>query len=158
MNNLKTHFIKNHTNVIKRNLRICFFILNFFVLINRANAQQYVQKSFGNINTNEYASTFINFNSNSSYFLGRLNDTLNHSNILLLKTDSIPLLQWSKIYGDSSSNYGTQLVKTSDSSMILICGKTNNTTGIVSTTTLIRVNLSGDTLWTKNYFFQNESR
>ena len=147
MNNLKTHFIKNHTNVIKRNLRICFFILNFFVLINRANAQQYVQKSFEYNSISTYATSLL-YNPDSSYYiLGANYSSPIPGRLLLMKTDSLLNVLWTKsYYKDSVDVFSDNVVKASDTTLLIVGGSFsfNDYTSFI-----IKTDLNGDTLWTQ---------
>ena len=147
MNNLKTHFIKNYTNVIKRNLRICFFILNFFVLINRANAQQYVQKSFEYNSISTYATSLL-YNPDSSYYiLGANYSSPVPGRLLLMKTDSLLNVLWTKsYYKDSVDVISRNIIKASDTTLLLLGGSNSS---YDRTAIIIKTDLNGDTLWTQ---------
>ncbi|MFH1321784.1 MAG: T9SS type A sorting domain-containing protein [Bacteroidota bacterium] len=73
------------------------------------------------------------------------------SDVYVVKTDSIGNLQWSKTYGGIDEDYGQSIQETNDSGFI-ITGYTKSF-GVVGYIYpyLIRIDLNGDTLWTKIY-------
>ncbi len=73
-----------------------------------------------------------------------------NSQFLLVKTNSAGDTIWSKTYGTSESDFGYQIISTNDNNLLL-CGITNKTQDSHSDIYLIKVNLNGDTLWTKSY-------
>jgi hypothetical protein len=73
------------------------------------------------------------------------------SDVLLLKTNSNGDTLWSKTYGGESFDYGINIMNTSDGNL-LIAGKTESFgAGSWGDIYLLKLNLNGDTLWTKSY-------
>ncbi|OQP57832.1 hypothetical protein A3860_09410 [Niastella vici] len=74
------------------------------------------------------------------------------SNAVLIKTDSVGAIQWSKQYDGSSEDYFTRVRRTSDNGYIAI-GTTKSghyTTGAIL---IVKTNAGGDTSWTKTIGF-----
>ena len=86
------------------------------------------------------------------------NYSTSKNDILLIKTNSSGDTIWSKTYGGVESEYGTNIIPTSDGN-ILISGKTESFgAGSFGDIYLIKVNTNGDTLWTKSYPDQDQDQ
>lgn len=73
------------------------------------------------------------------------------SDILLIKTNSTGDTLWTKTYGGAESEYGANIIATSDGN-VLIAGKTESFgAGSMGDIYLLKVNPNGDTLWTRSY-------
>jgi hypothetical protein len=66
--------------------------------------------------------------------------------VLLIKTDSIGNVQWTKTYGDSLDDRGYYVIQTTDSGY-LIAGQKHGS----DYAWLLKTDSNGDTLWTKTY-------
>lgn len=72
------------------------------------------------------------------------------SDILLIKTDSNGILEWSKTHGSQALEFATSIQAVDDSSYI-ISGFTDRNEGTGYDGLLIQVNDSGETMWSKTY-------
>ena len=78
------------------------------------------------------------------------------NDILLIKANSSGDTIWTKTYGGAEAEYGTNIIATSDGH-ILIAGKTESFgAGSFGDIYLVKVNTSGDTLWTASYPDQDQ--
>jgi hypothetical protein len=78
------------------------------------------------------------------------------NDILLIKANSSGDTIWTKTYGGIEAEYGTNIIATSDGN-ILIAGKTESFgAGSFGDIYLVKVNTSGDTLWTASYPDQDQ--
>lgn len=68
---------------------------------------------------------------------------------MLIKLDEVGKIQWSHIYGGDSTDAAKSVIPLSDGFMI--AGFTRSFGNGIADAWIIRTNLSGDTLWTKNY-------
>jgi hypothetical protein len=76
--------------------------------------------------------------------------------VLLVKSNSLGDTLWTKTYGGVETDYGTNIIATSDGN-ILIAGKTESFgAGSHGDFYLVKVNTSGDTLWTASYPDQDQ--
>lgn len=76
--------------------------------------------------------------------------------ILLIKTNMFGDTVWTKTYGGSESEYGINIISTSDGNL-LISGTTDSFgAGSFGDIYLIKVNTNGDTLWTKSFSDQGQ--
>ena len=74
------------------------------------------------------------------------NTNAQNQDICLFKTDSYGNLQWSKVYGDSSTmEVGYLISQTKDTGYVIGFNKINAKSGVIKT------NLNGDLIWAKNY-------
>lgn len=84
------------------------------------------------------------------------NHSVSKTDVLLIKVSPSGDTLWTKTYGGTEAEYGACIIPTSDGN-ILIAGKTEsfgaNTWGDFY---LVKVNTSGDTLWTKSYPDQDQ--
>ena len=69
-------------------------------------------------------------------------------NARLIKTDSLGVIQWHKVYGGNDWDLVYDVVQTADSGFAF-CGETYNNTNGESDVYIVKTNLLGDTLWTK---------
>ncbi len=78
------------------------------------------------------------------------------NDILLIKANSAGDTIWTKTYGGAEAEYGTNIIATSDGN-ILIAGKTESFgAGMFGDIYLVKVNTSGDTIWTASYPDQDQ--
>ncbi len=78
------------------------------------------------------------------------------NDILLIKANSSGDTIWTKTYGGVEAEYGTNIIATSDGN-ILIAGKTESFgAGSFGDIYLVKVNTSGDKLWTASYPDQDQ--
>lgn len=70
--------------------------------------------------------------------------------MLLVKANSNGDTVWTKTYGGANSDYGYQITKTADGN-ILMCGTTNSQIDGHNDIFLVKVDLNGDTLWTRTF-------
>lgn len=84
------------------------------------------------------------------------NNSITKSDILLIRANSLGDTIWTKTYGGVDADYGANIVATSDGN-ILISGRTESFgAGSFGDIYLIKVNTSGDTLWTASYPDQDQ--
>lgn len=84
------------------------------------------------------------------------NYSTSKNDILLIKANSAGDTIWSKTYGGVESEYGKNIISTSDGN-ILLSGKTESFgAGSFGDIYLIKVNTNGDTLWTNSYPDQDQ--
>lgn len=70
----------------------------------------------------------------------------------LIKNDSVGNLEWSKTYGGTKEDYGRSIIKSNDGKGYLLLGYSNSFSGSnYFDIYLIKVDLKGDTLWSKYY-------
>ncbi len=74
----------------------------------------------------------------------------NNYDVMLIKTDSLGVMQWMKHYGGSDWDLGHSLVETQDSGFI-IAGETFSYGHGNNDVFLIKTNKNGDSLWSKCY-------
>lgn len=78
------------------------------------------------------------------------------SDIFMIKVDALANLQWSKKFGTpNSDDYASSLVQTSDGGFLVIGTYTDPTFSLRAW--LLRLNSSGDTIWTKKYYDASSS-
>lgn len=78
------------------------------------------------------------------------------NDILLIKANSMGDTIWTKTYGGAEAEYGTNIIATSDGNL-LIAGVTESFgAGSFGDIFLVKVNISGDTLWTASYPDQDQ--
>jgi len=83
---------------------------------------------------------------------GTTNTTgMNGTDLLIFKTNSIGDLIWWKNFGGTGIESGKSVVMTADSSGYLVCGYKNDFTPSGYDVWLLKINLNGDTVWTKTY-------
>lgn len=83
---------------------------------------------------------------------GTTNTTgMNGTDLLLFKTNSVGDLVWWKNFGGDGIESGKSVVMTADSSGYLVSGYKNDFTSTGYDIWLLKVDLNGDTLWTKTY-------
>jgi hypothetical protein len=119
--------------------------------ITKAGAQVW-RKDFGAGN-GSFASGIVASSSNELFICGNTyrNYSTKRNDVLLIKTTSYGDTIWTKTYGGIESEYGTNIIATSDGNL-LISGKTESFgAGTFGDLYLIKVNTNGDTLWTRSY-------
>lgn len=72
------------------------------------------------------------------------------SDILLIKTDSLGNLEWSKVYGGTGFEYANDIIQTDDNGYILTGFTTSNGRNDKDVY-IIKVNSSGNYVWSKTY-------
>jgi len=103
-------------------------------------------------NTSE-ANSIIQTTNNDLFVCGSTcrNYSVTRQDILLIKMNSSGDTIWSKTYGGTESDYGKNIIATSDGNL-LIAGKTESFgAGSFGDIYFLKINLNGDTLWTKTY-------
>lgn len=84
------------------------------------------------------------------------NNSTTKNDILLIKANASGDTIWTKTYGGAEADYGTNIITTSDGN-ILIAAKTESFgAGSMGDIYLVKVNTSGDTLWTMSYPEQDQ--
>lgn len=73
------------------------------------------------------------------------------SDILLLKTNSQGDTLWAKTYGGESFDIGKCIITTSDGNLLIAAKTESFGAGSYGDIYLVKVNLNGDTLWTRSY-------
>jgi len=74
----------------------------------------------------------------------------NDYDVMLIKTDSLGVMQWMKHYGGSSWDMGHSLIETPDSGFV-IAGETYSSGNGNNDIFLMKTNKNGDSLWSKTY-------
>ena len=80
----------------------------------------------------------------------------NKNDILLIKTNSVGDTIWTKTYGGVESDYGANIISTSDGNLLLSGTTESFGAGSFGDIYLIKVDLNGDTLWTRSYPDQDQ--
>lgn len=107
-------------------------------------------KTFGGINQ-DYCSSIQNTSDGGFIILGSTNSFgAGNYDVYLLKIDSIGNLQWSKTYGGIDYDSGRTIQETTDGGFI-IGGETKSFGVGYFNIYLIKINIIGDTSWTKTY-------
>jgi len=98
---------------------------------------------------------FVQQTTDGGYILTGSKDTL-HSfglddQVLLIKTNSLGHLQWSKTYGGVNNEYGRHVQQTIDGGYVICGSKYSNGPLVDQDVYLIKTNTQGDTTWTKTF-------
>lgn len=120
-----------------------------FNLISNQSYSQYVTLVSNNTSGSKYISDLIQ-HTNSNYYTTGMIDSGPFGNwdILVTKMDTNNNLIWSKIYGDTTYNSAQNIVELSDSNILVTAYSFSPPSR--SCATIIKLNISGDTIWTKN--------
>lgn len=78
------------------------------------------------------------------------NDVFNDMDVIIYKTNSNGVVQWTKTYGGALPDFANCILKASDGNYFVI-GYSQSFGGGDYDTYLLKINSSGDTLWTKTY-------
>lgn len=89
-----------------------------------------------------YDGGYIVVGNTNSYGIGNID-------IYVIKTDSVGDSLWTKTYGGSNIEYGLDIAKTHDSALVIV--GTTYSIDTAGNVYLMKINLQGDTLWTKSY-------
>jgi hypothetical protein len=125
---------------------------NISILKITMSGAQVWRKDFG-AGSGSVASGIVASGSNELFICGKTyrNYSTNRGDVLLIKTTSGGDTIWTKTYGGSDDEYGTNIIATSDGNL-LVSGKTESFgAGSSGDLYLIKVNTNGDTLWTRSY-------
>lgn len=106
-------------------------------------------KTYGTINE-DYAYSVQQTFDGGYVIVGNSDNSITHSNVVLLKTFSNGNLQWYKTYIDTNYESASSVWQTSDGGYILT-GTTTIATPLDYHINLIKANSNGDTLWTRRY-------
>ncbi|MFY9308643.1 MAG: T9SS type A sorting domain-containing protein [Bacteroidia bacterium] len=79
------------------------------------------------------------------------NDIIDDMDIHIIKTDNNGDTEWTKTYGGNSPEYSFNILQATDASGYYIIGYTQSFGSGDYDTWLLKINNSGDTLWTKRY-------
>jgi hypothetical protein len=99
------------------------------------------------------SSGIMETNSHDFFIVGETfrNYSRTMKDVLLVKTNNMGDTIWTKTYGGINSEYGANIIQTSDGN-ILLSGKTESFgAGSVGDIYLIKVRTNGDILWSKSY-------
>ena len=113
--------------------------------------KQLWNKGFDLINVNDNGRFIVEANDGGFAIAGSENN-----NFCLLKIDSNRQLQWSKIYNDIETQIVCGLVQLNDGGYA-IAGTAGNGASLTYAMTLLRVDSSGQTTWTRNYHANQNS-
>ena len=113
--------------------------------------KQLWNKGFDLINVNDNGRFIIELNNGGFAIAGSENN-----NFCLLTIDSNRQLQWSKIYSDMETQIVCGLVQLNDGGFA-IAGTAGNGVSVNYAITLLRVDTSGQTTWTRNYHANQNS-
>ncbi len=140
------------------NLLICGYVpSHIFVLKISNTGSQIWRKEFyaGNFN---FPSGIAQSGNQDIFVCGYTykNENTSKADVLLMKLNSNGDTLWTKTYGGSEDDYGYYIITTQDGNL-LICGTSSSSTdGGYSDIYLVKVNLDGDTLWTKTFLEENK--
>src|SRR5690554_4345901 len=76
--------------------------------------------------------------------------------ILLVKMNSSGDTIWTKTYGGNESDYGNNIISTSDGNLLIAAKTESFGAGAFGDIYLLKINFNGDTLWTKSYPDQDQ--
>ncbi len=93
----------------------------------------------------------------SGYILAGYTGYFNDYDVFLVKTDKAGNLQWTKTYGGNNEDFAWSALPTSDNGYIAI-GWTESFGAGDTDIYLIKMDATGDTLWTKTYGGPNEDK
>jgi len=104
------------------------------------------------------ATSLIQISSNDIFICGKTNrnNTNSKEDILLLKMNSLGDTIWTKTYGGNESDYGKNIISTLDGNILLACKTESFGAGSFGDIYLLKINVDGDTLWTKSYSDQDQ--
>jgi hypothetical protein len=112
-----------------------------------AQGKQLWNKGYDLLNDQSYGDIIIQTTDGGYAIAGTQN-----GDFCLFKTSSTSQFQWSKIYGDPQDDNPCSLVQLEDGGYAIAGTWTpNNTTKIRATMGLLRTDISGQTLWIRNY-------
>lgn len=78
------------------------------------------------------------------------NDIINDMDIFVVKTNNIGVVQWANFYGGPKPEYAWSILETNDNNFFVL-GYSQSFGGGDYDTYLLKIDPSGDTLWTKTY-------
>jgi hypothetical protein len=134
---------------MKRNASYFFFPV-LMLLSLCSSAQGVFQRSFGGTVPDYGYAGLQTSDKGYAVFGYTRNFGAGRNDFYLLKTDSAGNLSWSKTYGGNGDDEGYSIQQTKDQGFIL-CGYTKSFGAGGYDVYLVKINASGDTLWTKAY-------
>ena len=139
----------NRLSKILNCLLIAFIIGHFLIDSTSSSAQITFQKTFsGGIYNHAF---FVEQTSDGGYIItGSSKGDSYNSVLVLLKLDAAGDTMWTRIIGCSNELYGWRVRQTSDNGFIILAS-TDDSNKDFEGFALIRINATGDTLWTKTY-------
>ncbi len=136
-------------------LFILLIIIDLFANVNLINAQQYVQRELDFNGRDTYANAVLRNSDSTYYILAATYDTLPNQKLILIKTDSLLNVNWAKGFNkDSAKLNSDNIIKASDTTL-LIFGSSYSSSD--HTSYIIKTDLSGDTLWTREIMLNGYS-
>ena len=140
---------------IDGNLISCLNTENGISILNISKIGAYIWRKDFNGGVNGNASGITQTSDGSLFICGET--SRNHAttgtqlDILVVKTTAEGDTIWTKTYGGTEKDYGTNVIATSDGNL-LVSGDTESFgAGSYGDIYLLKINLDGDTLWTRSY-------
>jgi hypothetical protein len=129
---------------------VCLFILSFIFLPLDAPAQVTFERTYGGGDEDEGFS--VHQTTDGGYIVAGYTSSFGagQSDVYLIKTDSLGDTLWTRTYGGTLSDSGLSVVQTQDNGYV-ISGSTVPFGSSWPDVYLIKINPSGDTLWTRTY-------
>jgi hypothetical protein len=132
------------TNPLEEHMMKKILFLFFILIGNYAQGQITFQKTYGGVNF-ESASSVIPTKDGGYAFAGK-----SYGDVYFVKTNYKGTLMWSKTFGGIDQDEGYDLMQTSDSCYI-VTGITQSFPTSARNIYVIKMNVMGDTLWTRTY-------
>ncbi|MEZ5015957.1 MAG: T9SS type A sorting domain-containing protein [Flavipsychrobacter sp.] len=127
------------------------YIGSIFLFRIKSNGDTIWTKEIGTFNDRELGFGMTQLPNNNLVLVGSINTPPNAAttDALIVYTDINGNTIWQKRYGGNALDYATDVAY--DGSNIIVCGRTESYGAGDSDAWLLKLNLSGDTLWTKTF-------
>lgn len=135
------------------NLIICGNLDNYVSVLKISKSGNKIWRSDFYAGNNGEAKSMTQTSNGDLFICG--NTHKNHSDtimdILLIKMNLSGDTIWTKTYGGNELDYCKNIITTSDENLLLVGKRDSFRAGLLKNIYLLKVNYSGDTLWTKKY-------
>jgi hypothetical protein len=125
------------------------FLLFFAPLVQvEASAIEFVHAYDGGSNTDQ-ANCVIEHSIDNGFALAGLSDSTGTQDMMLVKTDSVGVVLWSKTYGGSGNEWAASLIEHSIDQGLVLAGKTTSFGAGGGDMMLVKTDSMGVEIWTK---------
>jgi hypothetical protein len=135
------------------NLIICGNLNNNISILKISKTGRLIWRNDFNAGNMSSSSGIMETNSHDLFIVGETfrNYSRTMKDVLLIKANNMGDTIWTKTYGGINSEYGANIIQTSDGN-VMLSGKTESFgAGSVGDIYLIKVSTNGDILWSKSY-------